>query len=159
MIELLPKAELAAFVKDCANSKSKGDRYTTDALVTLLTSLEHHDIPEYVPDRLAFIQSDWTNKRSIIKQLESLVGVEITPNAHVHEIEENTEAIGILSRFHKDKCIVCDNEDIDWETLLAAKTAHRQATLDALEDKIKEAIEQTIPLVPTSDPFGIKAVY
>ena len=68
----------------------------------------------------------------------------------------HTEAIGILSRFHKDKCIVCDNEDIDWETLLAAKTAHRQATLDALEDKIKEAIEQTIPLVPTSDPFGIK---
>ena len=157
LIELISNAELAAFIKDCANSKSKGNRYTTDALVALLTSLEHHDIPEYTPDKLAFVQSDWANKRSIIKQLEALVGAEISPNTHVHEIEENTEAIGILSRFHKDKCIVCDNEDIDWEALLAAKTAHRQATLDALEEKIKEAIEQTIPLVPTSDPFGIKA--
>lgn len=157
LIELLSKAELAAFIKDCANSKSKGNRYTTDALVALLTSLEHHDIPEYAPEKLAFVQSDWVNKKSIIKQLEKLTGVEITPNAHVHEIEENTEAIAILSRFHKDKCIVCDNENIDWEELLAAKTAHRQATLDALEDKIKEAIEQTIPLVPTSDPFNIKA--
>jgi len=156
LIELLPKTELATFIKDCANSKSKGNRYTTDALVALLSSLEHYDIPEYDSDKLAFVQSDWANKRSIIKQLESLVGAEITPNAHVHEIEENTEAIGILSRFHKDKCIVCDNEDIDWEALLAAKTAHRQATLDALEEKIKEAIEQIIPLVPTSDPFGIK---
>ena len=157
LIELLSKAELAAFIKDCANSKSKGNRYTTNALVALLTSLEHHVIPEYAPEKLAFVQSDWVNKKSIIKQLEKLTGVEITPNAHVHEIEENTEAIAILSRFHKDKCIVCDNENIDWEELLAAKTAHRQATLDALEDKIKEAIEQTIPLVPTSDPFNIKA--
>lgn len=125
LIELLPKAELAAFIKDCANSKSKGNRYTTDALVALLTSLERHTVPEYDSDKLAFIQSDWSNKQSIIRQLESLVGAEITPNAHVHEIEENTEAIGILSRFHKDKCIVCDNEDIDWEALLEAKTAHR----------------------------------
>lgn len=157
LIELISNAELAAFIKDCANNKSKGNRYTTDALVALLTSLEHRNIPEYTPDKLAFVQGDWANKRSIIKQLEALVGAEISPNTHVHEIEENTEAIGILSRFHKDKCIVCDNEDIDWEALLAAKTAHRQETLDALEEKIKEAIEQTIPLVPTSDPFGIKA--
>lgn len=156
LIDLIIKAELAAFIKDCANSKSKGNRYTTDTLVTLLNSLEHHTVPEYDPNKLVFVQTDWANKQSIIKQLELLIGVEITPNAHVHEIEENTEAIGILSRFHKNKCIVCDNDDIDWESLLAAKTAHRQATLDALEEKVKEAIEKTIPLVPASDPFGIK---
>lgn len=156
LIELLPKAELAAFIKDCANSKSKGNRYTTDAFVALLASLAYHDIPEYASEKLAFVQSDWANNRSIIKQVETLVGTKISPNSHVYEIEENTEAIGILSRFHKNKCIVCDNEDIDWEALLAAKTAHRQVTLDALEEKIKEAIEQTIPLVPASDPFGIK---
>ena len=59
LIDLLSKAELAAFIKDCANSKSKGNRYTNDTLVTLLTSLEHHEIPEYAPDKLAFVQSDW----------------------------------------------------------------------------------------------------
>ncbi len=81
LIELLSKAELAAFIKDCANSKSKGNRYTTDALVALLTYLEHHDIAEYATEKLAFVQSDWVNKKSIIKQLEKLTGVEITPNA------------------------------------------------------------------------------
>ena len=59
LIDLLSKAELAAFIKDCANTKSKGNRYTNDTLVTLLTSLEHHEIPEYAPDKLAFVQSDW----------------------------------------------------------------------------------------------------
>lgn len=157
LIDLLSKPELTAFIKDCANSKSKGNRYTTDALVVLLTSLEYHSIPEYDPEKLTFVQNDWANKQSTIRHLESLVGAKITPNAHVHEIEENTEAIGILSRFHKDKCIVCDNEDINWDALLASKTAHRQATLDALDDRLREAIEQTVPLVPASDPFGVKA--
>lgn len=157
LIDLLSKPDLAAFIKDCANSKSKGNRYTTDSLVTLFNSLESQIVPEYSAEKLAFVQNDLSSKQSIIKQLELLVGAEITPNAHVREIEENTEAIGILSRFHKNKCIVCDNDDIDWEALLAAKTAHRKATLDALEAKVRETIEKTIPLVPASDPFGIKA--
>lgn len=157
LIGLLNNGHLEAFIKDCANSKSKGNRYKNDALVALLMSLEHHDIPEYDTNKLVFLQNDWVNKKSIIKQLEVLVNDEITPNANVYEIEENTEAIGILSRFHKDKCIVCDNEGIDWEALLSAKTAHRQATLDALEENVKKAIERSIPLVPDSDPFGIKA--
>lgn len=156
LIELLSKAKLAAFIKDCANSKSKGNRFTTDDLVVLFTSLVHYDVPEYDSDKLAFVQRDWATKDSIIRKLESLVGTEIAPNAYVHEIEENTEAIGILSRFHKDKCIVCDNENIDRKALLEAKTAHKQATLDALDDKIRETIEEAIPLVPASDPFGIK---
>lgn len=156
LIDLLLKPDLAAFIKDCANSKSKGNRYTTDSLVMLFNSLESQIVPEYSAEKLAFIQNDLSSKQSIIKQLELLVGTEITPNTHVHEIEENTEAIGILSRFHKNKCIVCDNDGIDWEALLATKTAHKQATLDALETKVREAIEKTLPLVPTSDPFGIK---
>lgn len=156
LIDLIPNGELAAFIKDCANSKSKGNRYTTEALVGLFSSLERHVISEYDPNKMAFLQNDLTNKPSVIRQLELLLGMEITPNAHVHDIEENTEAIGILSRFHKNVCIVCDNEDIDWETLLEAKTAHRQATLDALQAKVKEAVEKVIPLVPASDPFAIK---
>ena len=156
LIELLPNADLAAFIKDCANNKSKGNRYTNSELVALLTTLKYHEIPEYATEKLTFVQNDWKQKDSIIKQVESLVGTKISPNDHVYEIEENTEAIGILSRFHKNKCIVCDNENIDREALLEAKTKHRQVTLAALEDKIKEAIEQTIPLVPASDPFGIK---
>lgn len=156
LIGLLLNTNFAAFIKDCANKQSNGNLHTTSTLVTLLSSLVSHPIQEYDPDKLTFIQNDWANKQSIIKQLELLVGTEITPNLHVHEIEENTEAIGILSRFHKDQCIVCDNDNIDREILLASKTAHRQATLEALEPRVKEVIEKTIPLVSSSDPFSIK---
>ena len=156
LIELIPRADLAAFIKDCANSKSKGNHYTTDEIVTLLTSLRHQDVPEYSTEKLAFIQGDLATKQSIIKQLELLENMDIAPNAHVNEIEENTKAIEILSHFHKNKCIVCDSEDIDWETLLTSKTANRQATLDSLDEKVKKTIEKAIPLVSISDPFGIK---
>lgn len=156
LIELISEPELAAFIKDCANVKSKGSHYTTDALVTLLQSLEHRAVSDHDSDKLAFVQNDLVNKQSIIKQLESLMDTTIAPNAHVYEIEENSEAIGILSRFHKNKCIVCDTDDIDWEALLAAKTAHRQATLDALNVQVREMIERTISLVPATDPFDIK---
>ena len=156
LIELISNHELSDFIKDCANTKSKGGKYSTDRLVELLTSLKSKDVPEFSQDKLSFIQSDWADKKSIIRKLESIMGVAIEPNAHIQEIEENTEAIDILSRFHKDKCIVCDNEGIDWKALLDAKTAHRQATLDALEEKIRDVVEQIIPLVPASDPFCIK---
>ena len=156
LIELISNHELSDFIKDCANTKSKGGKYSTDRLVELLKSLKSKDVPEFSQDKLSFIQSDWADKKSIIRKLESIMGVAIEPNAHIQEIEENTEAIDILSRFHKDKCIVCDNEGIDWKALLDAKTAHRQATLDALEEKIRDVVEQIIPLVPASDPFCIK---
>ena len=156
LINLIEDENLAAFVKDCVNSKSRGNKYTTEELVSLISTLEHLTVPEYSQEKLAFLQTDISDKNSISKKLESLIGEEILPNAHVHEIEENTEAIGILTRFHKNKCIVCDTDDIDWETLLAQKTANRQSTLDALNAKVKEIIEKIIPLVPDSDPFEIK---
>lgn len=156
LIEYLSKDELSSFVKDCANTRSKGKNYTTDALVTLLNSLEYHDIPEYDHDKLAFFQNDLAAKQSIIRQLEPLKKLKIEKNSHVHEIEENTEAISILSRFRKDQCIVCDAKNIDWKALLDAKTAHRQNTLESLDDNVKKAIEKCIPLVQSSDPFDIK---
>ena len=156
LIEYLSKDELSSFVKDCANTRSKGKNYTTDALVTLLNSLEYHDIPEYDHDKLAFFQNDLAAKQSIIRQLEPLKNLKIEKNSHVHEIEENTEAISILSRFRKDQCIVCDAKNIDWKALLDAKTAHRQNTLESLDDNVKKAIEKCIPLVQSSDPFDIK---
>lgn len=157
LLEFVDDQNLIAFIKDCANNRSKGDRYTTEELVALLASLEEKDVLEHDTEKLAFLQSDWVNRQSIIKHLEQLVDTELTPNNRVNEIEENTEAIGILTKFHKNKCIVCDNDNIDWEALLAAKTANRQETLDSLDEKIRLAIEHTISLVPSSDPFRIKS--
>lgn len=158
LIDLVTKKELKDFIRDCANSKSKGKKYADEELVPLLTLLEIHDVPSYTPEKLDFVQKDWNDKNSIIKQIEELVNTRIVPNVHVREIEENTKAIEILSYFKKDKCIVCDNKDFHREDLLAAKTNHKKATLEALDEKVKQAIEQTISHFTTnkSDLFGIK---
>ncbi len=156
LIDLVPHEGVKEFIKDCVNSKSKGKKYTTESLIELLESLSNQLVSEYNAERLMFVQNDLGNKKSIIKKIEQLVETEIVANGHVYEIEENTEAIDILSRFHKSKCIVCDNEGIDWEHLLLQKTDNRQSTLELLGEQVREAIEQTINLVPENDPFSIK---
>ncbi len=157
LISLIEDERLSSFIKDCVNSKSKGNKYTTEELVSLFRTLEIQDIRDFSQEKLSYLQSDFSNKESICRHLDSIEGEEVSPNTHVTEIEENTEAINILSRFHKNKCIVCDTDDINWEALLAEKTANRQSTLDALDSKVKKIIEQVIPLVPTNDPFEIKS--
>ncbi len=156
LLDFITCAELVAFIKDCVNSKSRGSKYNTQSMLSLLRELSAVSIPEFSEEKLSFLKTDYSGKQSIIKQLKQLSGTAISPNAGVNEIEENTEAIGILSRFHKDKCIVCDNEGIDWESLLKQKTAHRKSTLESLDEKVRELIEQIIPLVPETDPFEIK---
>ena len=99
---------------------------------------------------------DYSRKKPIIPQIEVLAGETLLPNLHVREIEENTEAISILNRFHKDQCIVCDTRGIDWAALLAAKTTNRDAVKDSLDPKVKELIE-SISLLPFgSDPYNLK---
>lgn len=157
LIELLPN-ELQSFVKDCANSKSKGKNYTTEALVKLLSSLSRSAVNEFEEKKLNFLKFDLNSKASLINSVKSLLGERIAKNIHVHEIEENSEAIKILSRFHKSKCIVCDNDEIDWNALLSAKTANREATINALDERVKNLIERVIDIVPNEDPFNIKGV-
>jgi len=156
LIEILPDVQLNALIKDCANNQSKGKNHPTESLLEKLASLTVTAVPDYDPQKLKFVQSDLAGNQSIIKKLEQLVDTEITPNIHAQEIEENTEAIHILSRFRKERCIVCDRDNIDWQSLLEAKTSNREATLNALDEKIREIIERIIALVPTEDPFGIK---
>lgn len=156
LIEVLPNAQLVALIKDVVNSQSKGKRFTTERLLAILSSLTEVTVPEFVPEKMLFFKSDLASKQSIISKLQQLINTEITPNVHASEIEENTEAINILSRFHKEQCIVCDTNNIDWQALLDAKTANREATLNALDAKIREVLERIIAFVPTDDPFGIK---
>ena len=82
---------------------------------------------------LNFLKTDLASKDPITLQIERLGLQPLQSNPHVHEIEENTEAIDILSHFRKDQCIVCDAEDIDWKALLTAKTGNRKNVVEALE--------------------------
>jgi ABC-type lipoprotein export system ATPase subunit len=156
LLELLPNTNLKAFLKDCANSKSKGERYTNEQIVSLFSEIAISNAGDYSEEKLNFLISDFGKKTAVIFLIEKLSGETVVPNAHVREIEENTEAISILSRFHKNQCIVCDNENIDWEALLSSKTENRDAVKQTLEPKVKEVLEQITDLSLANDPFNLK---
>src|SRR5665648_619207 len=144
LLSLITDAEIAEIVKDIVNAKSKGARFSTEDIIKKFAALPPVNIPlnDEQQAKLTFLKTDLANKDSIILQIEQLGSQPLQSNPHVHEIEENTEAITILSRFHKDQCIVCDAEDIDWEALLTAKTGNRKNVVEALEKDLQLLIEK-----------------
>ena len=157
LLDLIEDESLKGFAKNCANNKSKGDQYTNEQIVNIMTALERADVSDYDQTRLTYLVEDYNKKKPIITQIEMLAGETLTPNKHVREIEENTEAIAILSRFHKNQCIVCDTRGIDRNALLAAKTANRDTIKDALDPKIKELLEEITNLSFGVDPFNLRS--
>lgn len=135
---------------------NSNDRYSADAIERLLNSLTPLPVGEFDEQKLAFVQTQYANKQSVIKKIEQLTANDLTPNEYVRQIEENGEAINILIRFHKDTCIVCDTEGINRERLLAAKQANKQRIIEALNTKVRDLIEQIIQLLPSADPFILK---
>lgn len=160
LLSLITNADIVEIVKDIVNSKSKGAKFTTEVIINKFASLPFVNITlnDEQQAKLTFLKSDYASKDSVIQQIEQLGSKTLYSNPHVHEIEENTEAIGILNRFHKDQCIVCDTTDIDWQALLTAKTDNRAKVVEALDKDIQPLIEKIIALVPATDPFNIKVM-
>lgn len=153
----LSNARLKGLILDLSNSRSKGSRYKTSELISVIKSLDTPTIPDYSEEKLAFVISDTNERNSIIKMISELPIDSIVTNPHVHEIEENTEAIKILEKFHlKTQCIVCDHEGIDSHTLIERKNANREAVIQSISDTVRTAVERVIELTGLHDPFEIK---
>ena len=158
LLSFITDAEIAEIVKDIVNNKSKGAKYATEVIFAKFAAipLVNQDVSDEQQAKLIFLKSDYVSKESIIQQVEKLGKQAVTSNPQIHEVEENTEAIRILDRFHKDQCIVCDSEDIDWQALLSAKTDNRTKVIEALDKNVQSLIQKIISLVPDNDPFNIK---
>lgn len=155
--DLIETESLKGFIKDCANNKSKGDHYSNEQIVNIMNAITREDIPDYDSTCLNYLIEDYSKKTPVLSQIEALAGETLHPNFHVREIEENTEAIAILNRFHKDQCIVCDTLGINWEALLEAKTRNRDSIKEALDPKIKTLLEEISNLAVGTDPFNLRA--
>lgn len=158
LLNLITDGDIADIVKDIVNNKSKGGKFETEDICGKFAAipLVNQDVSDVQQARLTFLKSDYASKDSIIQQVEQLGTGTVKSNSQVHEVEENTEAIRILGRFHKDQCIVCDSEDIDWQALLSAKTDNRTKVIDSLDKNVQTLIQKIIELVPDNDPFSIK---
>jgi len=156
LIELITDKQICKIIKEIANNKSKGDKFPNEDLINKLNTIPTIRITEYDESKLLFVQNDFGNKDSLIKKIIEVNESVINSSPSIHQIEENTEAINILSRFKKNQCIVCDTKGIDWKKLLESKINNKKIIIEALSEDVKSIIEKIITLVPTADPFKIK---
>lgn len=160
LLTFLTNLEIVEIVKDIVNSKSKGAKFGTDVIISKFAALPlvYQDVSDEQQAKLSFLKTDYVSKYSIIQQIEQLHNKSVVAQPQIHEIEENTEAIRILDRFHKDQCIVCDSEDIDWEALLMVKTDNRTKVMQTFDKDVQTLIQNIITLVPENDPYSIKTI-
>lgn len=146
-------------IKDLMNNRSKGSKTGVD---TYISEFERHSqmtTPYYEQDKLDYIISDLSEKNPLIIEIETIDTDKLSNNPHIKEIEENTEAIKILSRFgYKDQCIVCDSDGIDSENLLSKKSQNKENIIKTLDVKTKKIVEKIIANVSEKDPFRIKDI-
>lgn len=150
---------LATLVKDLVNSRSKGAKIGLDSYIAELEKYVDVSVGKYEEEKLKYVITDLSEKTLLINDIDSLDINKVTNNEHIREVEENTEAIKVLSRFkYKQQCIVCDTEDIDSTSLLAKKNLNREKILKSLDVQSKKIIEKILLKVDEEDPFGIKAI-
>lgn len=146
-------------IKDLMNNRTKGSKTGVDTYISELEKQTQITIPDYEQAKLDYIISSLSEKNPLINEIESIDTSELANNSHIKEIEENTEAIKILSRFsYKDQCIVCDSNGIDSENLLNKKSKNKEEIIKTLDEKTKKIVEKIIANISEKDPFRIKDI-
>lgn len=146
-------------IKDLMNNRSKGSKTGVDTYISELEKHTQITIPDYEQAKLDYIISDLSEKNPLIIEIETIDTSKLANNSHIKEIEENTEAIKILSRFsYKDQCIVCDSNGIDSENLLNKKSKNKEEIIKTLDAKTKKIVEKIIANISEKDPFRIKDI-
>lgn len=150
---------LQTIIKDLMNNRSKGSKTNVAVYISVLQKQSGMIIPHYDEDKFSYIVIDLAEKSPLIDEIEMIDTSKLANNTHIKEVEENTEAIKILSHFHyKNQCIVCDTEDIDTNGLLDKKTKNRESIIQSLDAKTKKIIERVLSYVDDNDPFNIKQI-
>lgn len=146
-------------IKDLMNNRTKGSKTGVDTYILELEKHTQITIPYYEQAKLDYIISDLSEKSPLITEIETIDTSKLANNSHIKEIEENTEAIKILSRFsYKDQCIVCDSNGIDSENLLNKKSKNKEEIIKTLDAKTKKIVEKIIDNISEKDPFRIKDI-
>lgn len=146
-------------IKDLMNNRSKGSKIGVDTYISEFEKYSQIITPDYEQDKLDYIISDLSEKNPLIIEIETIYTDKLSNNSHIKEIEENTEAIKILSRFgYKDQCIVCDSDGINSENLLSKKSKNKEEIIKTLDAKTKKIVEKIIANVSEKDPFRIKDI-
>lgn len=150
---------LQNIIKDLMNNKSKGSKTSVSTYITEMEKYTKMIVPEYEQDKLDYIIFDLSSKNLLTVEIETIDTGKLSNNTHIKEVEENIEAIKILSQFkHKNQCVVCDSEDINPEKLLNNKEKNKEKIIKSLDSKTKKIVEKIIANIDSKDPFRIKDI-
>ncbi|HWQ42308.1 MAG TPA: hypothetical protein VN456_09795, partial [Desulfosporosinus sp.] len=127
------------YIKELANSRSKGVNIDIDEFINNIGGLTLID-QEAEDEKIRFLIENADADNALIPQIESITGAEFNGNERIQEVEENSDAIGLLNKYsHKPLCVVCDN-DIKPLELLERKTINKSTILNSLNERLRALI-------------------
>lgn len=157
LVKQITDPAIASFIEKVANSKNRAQSYSDEDLIQLFESITSADLPDYDSAKMEYLFSDIKEKNSIILRILHLTSSDISKNESIDQIEENSEAIRVLEKFHElHYCVVCDNDDIDPQVLLERKTDNRDQIIQGLGESVSKIINDIISNISFTDPFHIK---
>ncbi len=156
-LDIITNPEVKAFLVECLNVRIKGKNYDASKIVGLVQSSPSQAVPEFDTSKWNYFITDINDKASLIRTLFQLPLEQVTSNPLVNQIEENTEALKVLTKFPlKTQCIVCDNDKIDSPALFSTKTQNRESAIASLNESVRKIVLQVIQTAGIDDPFKIK---
>lgn len=153
LLNLIEDVEINNYISDLANNKSKGKGINIEEFTQKVMKLKICNIQEYSEKKFNYYIKDMENKESIIRKINDITEKDIRTNEKVQEIEENTIAIEILSKYpNKKQCIVCDNPDIP-KNLLDKKKANKDNVFAQLNETEKYILNEIIEKIQSERSF------
>lgn len=148
--------EAYVFIRDIVNKLAKGKNIDRTQFFSYVRNVEKKPrLVEIEADKKVFV----INNAKIVECLLQIDLDQIVANADVKKIEQSDDAIHILGKYkHLHNCIVCDNDNIDGDSLLQRKQEKRKQIFESLDAKTKKLLKDATmdPKLEINDPFEIK---
>ena len=147
------------FIRNIVNVRGKASDLDIEKFLTFIRN-NTIELMELDESKREFIISDSANAQ-IVDLIRSIDDSEFVGTQETILVQRHNDAIGLLKKYpHMHTCIVCDNENIDTDTLLSRKQEQRQQIYETLSDTIKGLLEKVInaPSLLINDPFEIRRI-
>lgn len=149
------------YLRDIVNQRSRGKGIDRTAFMAFIRN----------PGQRVWAMQEWEfdedKKKFVIenqKLINTIMSVDLSlviQNEDVRLIERSDDAIWLLTKYHGlHTCVVCDNPEIDPDSLVTRKRVVRQSVYEHLSDKTKQLLENvgSDKSLKISDPFGIREI-
>jgi len=147
------------YIKKIVNAKNRGKDINQKEFINYIKGAVRREIAEEVEEaKLKFFITDCSGAK-LIDKIFNIELATIICNSKVTTLEQKDDAITILEKYpHLHTCIVCDNEDFNYQDLLDSKKTSRKEIYENLDEKTKKILEEIIndKSLKNEDPYNIK---